>query len=720
MGIAPPNPNPQSSRATLRIRGKSSPGQREPSTDDAELTGYFTHRYLAGRWFDGGRDYLLSRLDQIQTFQYNAADGAVQVWQYAFDLRSFSKRPEDVIVLYHYTDELGFHNIGNVEQMTAELFASLEDRRAHFGKGIYASRHEPAVWGTRLRILMNAYSNDDPLSFDPEEAEPQRVSREWGSTRPQGHRAAFCIPLIVPKDMAYNIFERHTPDMAVKRVMGVGGGDRPIQLGEDYKGRPVHRNRDVWVIRIPNDHGEAQHATATADSLLDVLQLQLRNMRRELGSQHLMTLGCMTVLARRLQGQHRHEEAERLYREALEGYKSSRGEFHQREATTLLINLSLILKQQHKLEEAEEMHRAALQQSRIVLGDHHINTLTCISNLAILLSASGRDEEAAVLHDECLEQRRAKLGDDHPHTLISMRHLSDVWRALGRLQEAEVMARACLQLTAAKLGKSHPETLKSTVLLASLLSDQGKYEEAEPMLREATSTYQAKLGKANPNSLFSLSTLAFCLQKNGKLVAAEVLTRESLELQRTINGFECTGAIVEVNNLAEVLRKKGELGEASPLHREALGKARALLGESHQLTMTFLSNRAKLLHDQGNLEEAERLQRKSLEQRRVKLGESHVDTAASMHELGRHQQARGHLEEAVSLLRQAREKRREQLGAKHPDTLLSTRHLAAALDLWGEPKEAGRLRQELESQPALGFKGVGLECSLQQLKCAGA
>ena len=48
------------------------------------------------------------------------------------------------MTLYHYSDELAFLNIGNLEQTAAQLFASLVDKRAHFGKGIYATQHEPA------------------------------------------------------------------------------------------------------------------------------------------------------------------------------------------------------------------------------------------------------------------------------------------------------------------------------------------------------------------------------------------------------------------------------------------------------------------------------------------------------------------------------------------------------------------------------------------------
>ena len=50
-------------------------------------------------------------------------------------------------MLYHYTNELAFCNVANMEQTTAELFALMVDSRAHFGKGVYCSQHEPAVLG---------------------------------------------------------------------------------------------------------------------------------------------------------------------------------------------------------------------------------------------------------------------------------------------------------------------------------------------------------------------------------------------------------------------------------------------------------------------------------------------------------------------------------------------------------------------------------------------
>ena len=36
------------------------------------------------------------------------------------------------------------------------------------------------------------------------------MDKEWGSGNPGGHRAAFCIPVLAPTELAYNIFQRQT------------------------------------------------------------------------------------------------------------------------------------------------------------------------------------------------------------------------------------------------------------------------------------------------------------------------------------------------------------------------------------------------------------------------------------------------------------------------------------------------------------------------------
>ena len=64
-----------------------------------------------------------------------------------------------MVVLYHYTDDLAFQNVGNLDQTAAQLFASLAEERAHFGQGLYATRHEPADARLKLSVEKEAVLN---------------------------------------------------------------------------------------------------------------------------------------------------------------------------------------------------------------------------------------------------------------------------------------------------------------------------------------------------------------------------------------------------------------------------------------------------------------------------------------------------------------------------------------------------------------------------------
>ena len=223
------------------------------------------------------------------------------------------------MVAYHYSNDLCFRNVGNLEQQAAELFASLVLKRAHFGQGVYAAQHEPSVWESRVRILLNNYSNGDPWREDLNDEESQRVQREFGDNNPIGHRAAFCIPMLVPLSMAYNIFERQTPDMKAE--------GHP--LGTDYEGRAVHRNRDVWVMRV-EENLSVQNATAKADGIVDLLQMRLRKLQALGSKDDSACLICRDELGRRLHCRGRFDEAEPYYRESVALKRAKLGEMDPR------------------------------------------------------------------------------------------------------------------------------------------------------------------------------------------------------------------------------------------------------------------------------------------------------------------------------------------------------------------------------------------------------
>ena len=80
-----------------------------------------------------------------------------------------------------------------------------------------------------------------------------------------------------------------------------------------------------------------------------------------------------------------------------------------------LDTLATELKVQGKYDEAETLYREALEVARETLGSRHPNTLNSISNLGVLLKAKGDLAAAEPLYREALKGRRETLGSRHPH-----------------------------------------------------------------------------------------------------------------------------------------------------------------------------------------------------------------------------------------------------------------------------------------------------------------
>ena len=633
----------------------------------ADLSEYFVGRYLEGEVFEKD-SYENGQIEAgLPIYKFEGADGPTFVWQFAFDLRGFGQKSENIRVLYHYSNELAFLNVGNSQLSAAEIFASLVDERAHFGKGVYATQHEPAVWASRVRILLNNYSNEDPLRPDTSDEESRRVEKEWGDGNTTGHRAQFCVPLIVPDSIAYNIFEKQTPDMKAKRVTDKSGKERPLALGEDYKGRAVHRNRDVWVVRLAGEGGVVQHATAEAEGLIQLLQLRLSKLRGRLGNEDCATLDCMDQLADRLNGRGRHSEAEELRRQALENRQDKFGKDHE-ETLISLTNLATCLNMQGRAAEAEPLSRDAWQKSQKKLGANHKLTRRILNSLAHSLYSQGKYQEAESRWRENWQKCKDELGSDHLETLSILNDLAGALQSQEKLDDAERFYREVLQKRRVKLGAKHPLTLISLNNLATLLVEQKNPAEAEPLFRESLQIRQEKLGAHHEDSLGALQNLAGVLQEQGNMKEAEALFREALQTCQDKLSTDHLSTLTTRHNLATLLAEQGRNREAEPLYREVLQKRRERLGRDHPDTLgTLMSLVTSMLHLE-KFGEVEPFCREALQISQEKLGDDHPHTLICLNSLGGVMQSQGKLREAEELFKAAWMKSREMLGDQHPTT----------------------------------------------------
>ena len=108
---------------------------------------------------------------------------------------------------------------------------------------------------------------------------------------------------------------------------------------------------------------------------------------------------------------------------------------------TSINNMACCLKAQGKLEDAEPLYREALNTCRRILGDDHPDTLWSINNMAGCLKEQGKLEDAEPLYREVVDDSRRILGDDHPRTVTSIHNMTCCLQAQGKLEDAGPLYR---------------------------------------------------------------------------------------------------------------------------------------------------------------------------------------------------------------------------------------------------------------------------------------
>jgi serine/threonine protein kinase len=133
------------------------------------------------------------------------------------------------------------------------------------------------------------------------------------------------------------------------------------------------------------------------------------------------------------------DEAERLFQEALEGWKANLGDISNDHPHTLetINDFGVLRREQKNYPEAEKLLRKALDVRQNKLGNDHPACFESMHELAVLYKEQERYEEAEKYLLEAVEGRRLKLGDTHPHTKESIKTLIDLYQAWNKPEKAK-------------------------------------------------------------------------------------------------------------------------------------------------------------------------------------------------------------------------------------------------------------------------------------------
>jgi tetratricopeptide (TPR) repeat protein len=151
------------------------------------------------------------------------------------------------------------------------------------------------------------------------------------------------------------------------------------------------------------------------------------------------------------------------------------GEDHPRTSLSLN-NYARVLESLGRAQEAEPLYKQALEQRRKVLGDDHPDTIQSLNNYAHLLESLGRAQEAEPLLKQALEQSRKLLGETHAATLGRMNKLARMLAtsaidSVRNGKQAIALATKACELTQYK----DPDKIDT---LAAAYAESGDFESA--------------------------------------------------------------------------------------------------------------------------------------------------------------------------------------------------------------------------------------------------
>uniref|UniRef100_A0A7S2DVQ8 Kinesin light chain n=1 Tax=Haptolina brevifila TaxID=156173 RepID=A0A7S2DVQ8_9EUKA len=303
-------------------------------------------------------------------------------------------------------------------------------------------------------------------------------------------------------------------------------------------------------------------------------------------------------LVRLLLDQGKLEEAEEAGRQACASIVGKYGEDHS-QAFYAMNGLGRVLRSRGQYDEAEALFRKALEgysREGPDSGPDSKDTFTAQNNLAELLVHTGQPDEAEPMlvevHDKIKSQldllKKEELSEEDELKLL------DFWGKALKLQDLNL---ADPDERGKKLGEVEALYLMAGNNLAGIYMARKQFDIAEPYVRETYDTRRRINGDRHPWTLNALNNLASAQKGNKKLEEAEASYQTVVEGRVETLGSLHISTLTSINNLAVVLCDLQKFDKALPMLEQAYHGHRDVLGPAHDRTVDILLNYTTLLHN---------------------------------------------------------------------------------------------------------------------------
>ncbi|MEE9442516.1 MAG: tetratricopeptide repeat protein [candidate division Zixibacteria bacterium] len=363
---------------------------------------------------------------------------------------------------------------------------------------------------------------------------------------------------------------------------------------------------------------------------------------------------------------------------------------------TCLNNLALLYESMGRYEEAEKLYKQALEIDKKTIGEEDPGFATDLNNLAGVYESMGRYEEAERYYLQAIEIDKKTIGEEHPGHATRLNNLANVYISMGRYDEAERYYLQAIEIDKKTIGEEHPDYATDLNNLAGVYESMGRYEEAEKYYLQAIEIDKKTIGEEHPNYAIRLNNLANVYNLMGRYGEAEKLYKQALEIGKKTIGEEHPYYAIRLNNLALLYKSMGRYEKAEDFYKQALKIVKKVMGKEHPYYALCLSNLAGVYESMGRYEKAEEYLLQAIEIDKKTIGEEHPDYATDLNNLALLYKSMGRYEEAEELYKQALKILEKTLPANHPNIASLFESMAYLYDKMGRKKEAREYSQRAE------------------------
>jgi len=284
----------------------------------------------------------------------------------------------------------------------------------------------------------------------------------------------------------------------------------------------------------------------------------------------------------------KYDQADALYRSALEKRKSLYGSDSAQVAETL-VSLALLRRDQGNLKEAEDFSREGLAMTKRHLMAIHPAVASASSALGQILVARGEYAQAIPILEEAYRLQSVP-GEPVADLATTMTELANALFYTGHYAESDSLNRRILEMDRKTFGANHPNVAEDLSNLASIQYEWGHFAEAEKYDRQALEIAQAWWGRDHPETSSFITILGRALVAQGKLDEAGPVLHEALAIQERVYGKEQTRVASTLNELGKLAVLEGKLGEAEADFNRALDIWMSVYNGKHYYIGTALAN----------------------------------------------------------------------------------------------------------------------------------